>query len=235
MSGKEKTISHPGKQIRETSTRSKNRVRDIGEVFTAEREVNAMLDLVKHETERIESRFLEPACGNGNFLAPVLERKLLAVERAYKKSQLEYERNVLIAIGSIYGVDLMKNNVEECCERLYKMFETAYMTLYKKKAKTSICISAKAILRRNILWGNGLSLKTPDPENPKPIVFSEWSRPFNDSRIKRHDYDFEEIVTKDEPSLLKAHKMSDLGDKVFQVHPVQSFPLTHMTKLGNLA
>lgn len=214
--------------------KSKDRVRDQGEVFTADREVTAMLDLVKNETERIDSRFLEPACGNGNFLAPILERKLAVVERKYKRSQLEYERNVLIAIGSIYGVDIMKDNVEECRERLYKMFEYAYMSLYKKKAHTSICLSAKAILKRNIVWGNALDLRTADPDNPEPIVFSEWSRPFNDSRIKRHDYDFEEVVTKDEPSLLKEHKLSDLGDKVFKVHPVKSYPLTHISKIGDL-
>lgn len=214
--------------------KSKNRVRDQGEVFTQEREVNAMLNLVKHETERIESRFLEPACGDGNFLAPILERKLAIVEKRYKKSQIEYERNVLVAIGSIYGVDILKDNVEDCRERLYKMFESAYMGLYKKRAKTAICLSAKAILKRNILWGNALSLKTADPENPQPIIFSEWSRPFNDSRIKRHDYDFEEIVTKDEPSLLKEHKVSDLGKPVFQVRPLKSYPLTHITKIGEL-
>lgn len=214
--------------------RSKERVRDAGEVFTQEREVNAMLDLVKQETERIESRFLEPACGNGNFLAPILERKLIIVASRYKKSQIEYERNVLIAIGSIYGVDIMQDNVEECRERLYKMFEKTYMDLYKRKAKVAICMSAKAIFERNIVWGNALDLKTADPKNPQPIIFSEWSRPFNDSRIKRHDYDFEEIVTKDDPSLLKDHKISDMGDKVFRVHPVKSFPLVHMTKIGGV-
>lgn len=215
--------------------KSKNRVRNQGEVFTAEREVMAMLDLVKDETLRIDSRFLEPACGNGNFLAPILERKLTAVEKMYKKSQLEYERNVLMALGSIYGVDIMKDNVKECRERLYKLFETAYMSMYKNKAKTSICMSAKAILKRNILWGDALSLKTADPDNPKPIVFSEWSRPFNDSRIKRHDYDFEEIITKDEESLLKLHKVSDLGERVFQVRPIKSYPLAHITKIGDIA
>lgn len=214
--------------------KSKKRVQDIGEVFTQEREVNAMLDLVKHETERIESRFLEPACGDGNFLAPILERKLAVVEKNYKKSQLEYERNVLIAIGSIYGVDIMEDNVKECRERLYKIFENAYMGLYKKKAHTNICLSAKAILKRNIVWGDALSLKTADPNNPEPIVFSEWSRPFNDSRIKRHDYDFEESVTKNEPSLLKTQKISDTGKAVFQVRPVKSFPLIHMSKLGEM-
>jgi len=133
--------------------KSKSRVRDQGEVFTAEREVNAMLDLVKQETERIESRFLEPACGNGNFLAPILERKLTVVEKMYKKSQLEYERNVLMAIGSIYGVDIMEDNVVECQERLYKMFESAYMSLYKKKSKTSICFERKSHLKAKHLVG----------------------------------------------------------------------------------
>jgi type I restriction-modification system DNA methylase subunit len=80
--------------------KSKQRVADHGEVFTNEREVNAMLDLVKHQTERIESRFLEPACGNGNFLAEVLKRKLTEVNNRYSKSQIEWERNALIAASS---------------------------------------------------------------------------------------------------------------------------------------
>ena len=90
--------------------KSRDRVSRHGEVFTKQREVNAMLDLVKHETERIDSRFLEPACGNGNFLAEVLKRKLAVVESRYGKSQLEWERNSLIAISSIYGVDIQEDN-----------------------------------------------------------------------------------------------------------------------------
>jgi len=91
----------------------KTRVADHGEVFTHEREVNAMLDLAKQETERIESRFLEPACGSGNFLVEVLRRKLEVVKTRYKKNQLDYERNAVIAISSIYGVDLLEDNIEE--------------------------------------------------------------------------------------------------------------------------
>ncbi len=85
----------------------KTRVADHGEVFTHEREVNAMLDLVKQETERIDSRFLEPACGTGNFLAEVLNRKLNEVENRYKKNQLDFERYAIIALSSIYGIDIM--------------------------------------------------------------------------------------------------------------------------------
>ena len=83
--------------------KTKQRVTDHGEVFTSEREVNAMLDLVKQETQRIDSRFLEPACGTGNFLIEVLRRKLEIVEGRYRKSQLEYERNAIVAVGSLYG------------------------------------------------------------------------------------------------------------------------------------
>ncbi len=223
------------------SIKSKARVRDQGEVFTAKREVNAMLNLVKNETDRIESRFLEPACGNGNFLAPVFARKLLAVERSYKKSQLEWERNALIALGSVYGIDIMQDNVAECQDRLYNMFEATYTALYKKRANPTILASARAIVGRNILWGDALTLKTSDPQNPQAIVFSKWERPFNDSRIQRKDYDFEEIVARDKkpekPDLFNQSqgKVADTGEEVYQVHPIKEFPMVHMTKLGELA
>jgi type I restriction-modification system DNA methylase subunit len=82
--------------------KTKQRVSDHGEVFTSEREVNAMLDLVKPETENPEARFLEPACGNGNFLAEILKRKLEVVTRRYKRNQSEYEMNAMIVAGSVY-------------------------------------------------------------------------------------------------------------------------------------
>ena len=87
--------------------KSRQRVVDHGEVFTAEREVNAMLDLVKAETERIESRFLEPACGNGNFIAEVLRRKLVVVSSRYRRSPAEYQRYAFVAVSSVYGVDIL--------------------------------------------------------------------------------------------------------------------------------
>lgn len=213
--------------------KSKERVRDKGEVFTQEREVDAMLDLVKTETERIESRFLEPACGSGNFLAPILERKLEVVERTYKKSQLEYERNAIIALGSIYGVEIMKDNVKECQKRLYKIFEDRYRSLYKKRSKEAICQSAEVILERNILWGDALTLKTPD-KKAKPIVFSEWSRPFNDSRIQRRDFYFQELIPDDKNDLFSVDYISDEGKPAFIPEPVKSFPLIHMARLKEL-
>ncbi len=168
-----------------SQVKSKKRVTDHGEVFTSEREVNAMLDLVKQETERIDSRFLEPACGNGNFLAEVLRRKLAIVEAKYKKSQLDYERYSIIAISSIYGVDILEDNAQECRERLFKIFDEHYTKLYKTECKEECRASVKFLLKRNILWGDALNFT--NPLTKKPIVFSEWSA-VNSSMIKRRDY-----------------------------------------------
>lgn len=104
--------------MQKQQTKSRQRVRDHGEVFTNEREVKAMCDLVKDETERIDSRFLEPACGDGNFLAEILTRKLEIVKRKYKKSSLDYEKNAVLAASSIYGVDILIDNVIACREKI---------------------------------------------------------------------------------------------------------------------
>ena len=93
--------------------KSKQRVTDHGEVFTSEREVKAMLGLVEQETKRIDSRFLEPACGTGNFLVEVLRKKLAVVQNRYRRSQLEYERHAVTAVSSIYGIDLLQDNINE--------------------------------------------------------------------------------------------------------------------------
>lgn len=106
--------------------KDKQRVADHGEVFTAEREVNAMLDLVKQETERIDSRFLEPACGDGNFLAEILRRKLAVVKSRYGKNPDDYERYAVIAVTSIYGVDILQDNVDDCRSRMFEIFNKEY-------------------------------------------------------------------------------------------------------------
>src|SRR5665647_2399067 len=103
--------------------KSKQRVADHGEVFTDEREVKEMCDLVKQETERIDSRFLEPACGDGNFLSEILSRKLAIVKSKYKKSPYDYERNSLLAVSSIYGVDILPDNAIACRERLFAIWD----------------------------------------------------------------------------------------------------------------
>ncbi|MFA6376156.1 MAG: hypothetical protein WCX69_02010 [Candidatus Paceibacterota bacterium] len=122
---------------------SKQRVRDHGEVFTQEREVNAMLDLVRGETERIESRFLEPACGTGNFLAPVLERKLAIVKKRYGSSRSDFERMALAAASSIYGVEILSDNVAICIDRLYNILNNDYAKLFGNACKNEFGASVR--------------------------------------------------------------------------------------------
>ena len=105
----------------EKQVKSKQRVADHGEVFTNEREVKAMCDLVKQETERIDSRFLEPACGEGAFLTEILRRKLAVVKNKYGKSPFDYERYAVLAITSIYGVDILEDNTEICRQKLFEI------------------------------------------------------------------------------------------------------------------
>jgi len=210
--------------------KSKQRVKDHGEVFTQEREVNAMLDLVRNETERIESRFLEPACGDGNFLAPILEKKLAIVKKKYHSSQHEFERTALLAVGSIYGVELLKDNVDVCVERLYKIVNDIYAKLYKDRCKDDFKKSIQFVLERNILQGDALTLKKSDGK--EYIIFSEWSL-VNGKMIKRRDFQFMDLAefNPKTPSLWSITEKSDTGEMVFSPMPVKEFPLMHYLKL----
>ena len=214
--------------------KSKKRVTDHGEVFTSEREVNAMLDLVKQETERIDSRFLEPACGTGNFLVEILRRKLAIVESRYKKSQLEYERYAVIAISSIYGIDLLQDNVKEAQNRLYKIFDKQYTSFYKANCKEECRTSIKYILERNILRGDALTLKTVG-NGDEPIIFSEWSA-VNGSMIKRRDFTLDNLL-KAEAQKVPGGLFDDFyeTDPAFLPKPIKDFPLTHFLKLAEHA
>ena len=208
--------------------KSKQRVTDHGEVFTSEREVNAMLDLVKQETERIDSRFLEPACGTGNFLVEILRRKLDVVESRYRKNQLDFERYSVIGVSSIYGVELLSDNAEACRERLLNIFVERYTSLYKGEIKDKCIRSINYILNKNIVVGDALTLKTVG-DKEEPIVFSEWSS-VNGSMVKRRDYTLTNLLANqpmDEPNLF-----SDLGDKAFLPTPVKDYPLIHFLNIG---
>lgn len=214
---------------------SKKRVSDHGEVYTRKREVNAMLDLVKQETERIESRFLEPACGKGNFLVEVLERKLRIVESRYKKSQLEYERYAVLAVSSIYGIDILEDNINDCRNRLFYIFDQQYSSIFQKKAKNECRNAVKYILERNIILGDALSLKTIG-NDPQPIIFSEWSL-VRGSMIKRRDFAFHELMAREKKKQMTlffdpgVFQKSDLGEDVFIPDPVKEYPLTHFLRI----
>lgn len=175
---------------------SRQRVAERGEVFTAEREVNAMLDLVANECLRPDSRFLEPACGNGNFLTAILKRKLSELRRKYKNSPYDYEKQAIVAIGSLYGVDIMRDNVEECRERLFSIWNEEYTAHCKSEASEEARQAAKFIISRNIINGNALTLMCVDSEGndiSAPIVFSEWAL-ISSNQMQRSDYTMSDLL-----------------------------------------
>lgn len=213
----------------EKQVKSKQRVADYGEVLTPPHIVNAMLDLVAQETERIDARFLEPACGTGNFLIEVLRRKLKVVEKRYAKSQLDYERYAVLAVSSLYGIDILEDNVEECRQRLYEAFDAAYTALFGAKAKAACRAAVRSILSRNIVHGDALSLQTVG-EHPQPIVFSEWSL-VGGSLLKRRDFAFHEMVQ--QASMRELPLFSDLGEEVFIPEPVKDYPPVHFLEIAH--
>lgn len=155
-----------------SQVKSKERVRQHGEVFTAEREVNAMLDLVEKEARNIDSTFLEPACGDGNFLAEILKRKLDIAFKMSGKNDADCEYWATRAFSSIYGVDIMEDNVIESRSRLYDSFFVRFVNTYRKRPSNICCESIQFILSQNIQTGDTLACKTSDGE---PLMITKWA------------------------------------------------------------
>ena len=212
-----------------SQVKSKQRVAQYGEVLTGKEIVNDMLNLVQQETERIDSRFLEPACGTGNFLTEILERKLRVVEKRYKRNQLEYERYAILAVSSLYGIDILLDNARECRQRLFEIFDASYTRLYRLRAKDTCRSAIRYILEHNIVHGDALSLKTVG-ENPQPIIFSEWALA-NGSMVKRRDFAFHELISPD--FIMSSMLFSDQGKEVFIPEPVKEYPLVHFLEIGS--
>jgi len=214
----------------ERQVKSKQRVSDHGEVFTAEREVNAMLDLVKPETERIDSRFLEPACGEGAFLIEILRRKLEVVKSRYGKSPYDYERYAVLAVTSIYGVDILQDNVEICRQRLYELWDKAYTANAKAQANEQCREVVRFILRKNILCGDALTMKQGDGT---PITFAEWSL-VTETQIKRRDYALDELLTghEEQMNIFMVGWEYDEETKAFIPAPVQEYPVVDYRRLA---
>lgn len=223
----------------ERQIKSRERVAERGEVFTAEREVNAMLDLVKQETERIDSRFLEPACGTGNFLVEILRRKLEVVKRQYQKQLSELELQTTIALSSIYGVEIMKDNVEECCQRLLDIVCNWYADVHpqQKAASEKLKATWSYLLHRNILWGDALTLREPvgdkatiiEKQNAKPITFSEWS--FIRDMVIRKDFHLAALVQAQSASV--PFVKNDQGGEVYlPPEPINEYRPIHYLKIA---
>lgn len=194
----------------EKLVRSRQRVADHGEVFTPAWLVNDMLDLVKDETARIDSRFLEPACGSGNFLVPVLERKLAAVQRRYGSSEFERRHYALLALMCVYGIELLADNAAECRERLLSAF-----TRFLAPSPAEWDAAARHVLALNIVQGDALSMTTGDG---KPITFAEWAY-LGQGKYQRRDFAFDQLA--------RANAFDGLF-AAFEEHevflPVQSYP-----------
>lgn len=162
------------------NVKSKQRVADHGEVFTPAWLVGAMLDLVKEETERIDSRFLEPACGNGNFLVPVLQKKLAAVELKFSNSDFEKQHYALLAVMCTYGIELLADNIEECRANMMSVF-AEYLGLHESD---DLYRAAAYVLSQNLVHGDALKMRTRDKQ---PITFAEWGY-LGKGRFQRRDF-----------------------------------------------
>ena len=160
--------------------KSRQRVADHGEVFTPPWMVEAMLDLVKGETERIDSRFLEPACGSGNFLVPVLRRKLAAVELRYGQSDFDRRHYALLALMCVYGIELLPDNIAECRRNLLQVFGE-YLNL---DPADDLYRAASHVLSQNLVHGDAMKMLTWDGS---PITFAEWGYLWK-GRFQRRDF-----------------------------------------------
>ncbi len=206
--------------------KSRQRVAQHGEVFTNPREVNAMLDLVRDESFRLDSRFLEPACGDGNFLIEILRRKLSLIENI--KSQTEWEFKSLIAVGSCYGIELLEDNAEACRERLYdEVIDTRLRPLTTPsnlEGESSYLKSLRFMLKKNIVCGDALTYRTADG---KPITFCEWTPIAGSMQFSRRDFQFDFLVN-------QTHQYSlfdEQGEAQRFDEPVRSYPPVHYTQL----
>lgn len=209
---------------REQQVKSADRVRNHGEVLTARREVEAMLDLVKNESERIDSRFLEPACGDGNFLVAILERKLQTVASRYKSKQADFEVQMLSAMGSIYGIDLLEDNIEIAQRRLSDIACKFYKQSLRKKPDENFLKIVDFILKKNIQQGDSLN-------GIDKIIFTQWS--LVGYRFKREEYSFSQLNQEAEilNTPLFAALRNEKGEEVFIPTPIKSYKLTHYKNL----
>ncbi len=167
-------------------TKSKKRIADHGEVFTPAWMVEAMLDLVKAESERINSRFLEPACGSGNFLVPVLQRKLAAVQARYGKSEFEKKHFALLGLMCTYGIELLPDNITECRANMLEVF-AEYLKLDEGD---DFYRAAFYVLSQNLVHGDALTMLTDDG---KPITFAEWGY-LGKGKFQRRDFSLQTLT-----------------------------------------
>lgn len=198
----------PGERL----VKSRQRVSDHGEVFTPRWLVDDMLDLVADETHRIDSRFLEPACGSGNFLVPILERKLAVARSRYGRSEFEHRHYALLGLMCIYGIELLPDNAAECRANLLEAFVKAL----RLPSGDVFAQAAERVLAVNIVQGDALEMETSSGE---PIVFPEWGY-LGMGKFQRRDFRFD--------SLTQRSSFQDTLFDQFEDHeifvPVKTYP-----------
>ena len=202
--------------------KSKKRVADHGEVFTPPWLVEAMLDLVKHETERIDSRFLEPACGSGNFLVPVLRRKLAAVEIKFGRSKFEQQHYALLALMCTYGIELLADNIAECRANMLEV-----LAEYLKIGESDdLHRAASYVLSQNLVHGDALTMRTHDG---KPIIFAEWGY-LGKGKFQRRDFRLD-VLTGSSAFSAEGSLFAHLGKhEIFT--PTKSYPPMTVEQAG---
>lgn len=203
---------------------SRKRVAEYGEVLTAEREVEAMLDLVSAEAARIDSRFLEPACGNGNFLTAILRRKLETAARLYKAKPSEYQEQSLFALACIYGIDILPDNAQASRDRLARQISETYEALYKQEPPEEYVKAARYILSKNIICGDSLN-------GIEKIRFIQWS--LVDGNFKREEYKFDHLTSSCADLPLFGFADGDPEKPVYQAKAVKTYPLVSVMQTGN--
>jgi hypothetical protein len=201
--------------------KSKQRVADHGEVFTPAWMVEAMLDLVKAETERIDSRVLEPACGSGNFLVPVLRRKLAAVELKFGKSEFEKGHYALFGLMCVYGIELLDDNVAECHKHMLEILAD-YLGLDEPD---DLYRAAAYVLSQNIVDGDALTMLT---STGQPITFAEWGY-LGKGKFQRRDFRFDTLTQMS--SFGEDTLFADLGKHEIFV-PIKSYPTLTLKDLA---
>lgn len=205
--------------------KSKQRVADHGEVFTPAWMVAAMLDLVQGEAERIDSRFLEPACGNGNFLVPILQRKLAAVELRFGKSDFERRHYALLALMCTYGIELLADNVTECRANMLVMLAN-YLHLTDSD---EFYRAAQYVLSQNLIHGDALTMRTSAGE---PITFGEWGY-LGNGRFQRRDFRFD-VLTHMSSWIEDSPLFAEL-DKCVVFTPAKTYPPMTVGDLASAA
>lgn len=202
--------------------KSKRRIADHGEVFTPAWMVDAMLDLVKEESERIDSRFLEPACGSGNFLVRVLQRKLAAVELKFGRSDFEKRHYALLSLMCTYGIELLPDNIAECRANMLEVFGE-YLNLDEED---DLYRAAFYVLSQNLVHGDALTMLTDDGQ---PITFAEWGY-LGKGKFQRRDFRFD-VLTQMSSFSQEGSLFAHLGKhEVFA--PLKSYPPINVRELA---